>query len=318
MVERYTERARRAIFFARYEASVFGSVEITAEELLLGILREDKTAAMQAGLQGAGEAIRKELERLTPPAEQRVSMSVEFPLSAKAREALRFGAEEADALGHKNIDSAHLLLGLMRLEDGVASQLLKKHAIGLEAYRKIVAQGSVEAPASLRLLRPHERPGQTPVEPQAAALKPVISAVRQLIDVTTARLRASTDSYGEQRLKRKPWTRKEALGHLIDWAIAHQQWLAWALLQPMVRTAGYPAEEAVAAQRYATFAWAETVDLWISLNLLLVHVLLQVPESKLGVPCRIGVAEPVPLSKLMEAYFAYCEDIVGQIFAHLD
>ena len=142
--------------------------------------------------------------------------------------------------------------------------------------------------------------------------------MRQLVDNTGARLREFAAPHGDQRLKRKPWTRKEALGHLIDWAIAHQQWLARALMESRLTAAGYPDEAAVAVEHYADFGWVETVDLWISLNGLLVHVLLRVPEEKLRVQCRIGIAEPVPLSKLMEAYLAHLGDIVGQILARLD
>jgi hypothetical protein len=49
----------------------------------------------------------------------------------------------------------------------------------------------------------------------------------------------------------------------------------------------------------------------------LIHVLLRVPQDKLDVPCRIGIAAPVPLAKLIDAYLEYCQDIVGQILAHL-
>ncbi len=63
MFERYTEKARRTIFFARYEASSFGQPYIEAEHLLLGILREDKALTSRFFLQHASvEAIRKQIE----------------------------------------------------------------------------------------------------------------------------------------------------------------------------------------------------------------------------------------------------------------
>ena len=61
------------------------------------------------------------------------------------------------------------------------------------------------------------------------------------------RLREYADSFGNQRLKRKPWTRKEALGHLIDWAIAHRQWVTEALIESTFEAAGYSDEASVAA-----------------------------------------------------------------------
>lgn len=79
--------------------------------------------------------------------------------------------------------------------------------------------------------RPIERDSawnETPARPAAAPrLEPSIRALENLLDNTVAHLHAYSDSYGEHRLKRKPhtdqpWTRKEAFGHLIDWAMAHQ------------------------------------------------------------------------------------------------
>jgi hypothetical protein len=315
--ERYTERARRSIFFARYEASVLGSTSITCEALLLGILREDKAVAMQLG-SGALESILRELAKYAPPKEKGIATSVDMPLNQEMRRALTYAAEEAERLNHKLIDAAHLALGLLRVEDSLAAKLLRKHGIEIEAYRNTVGQELAEGPAVVRAavsFEPHQ-PG--PVRPPATSLEPTISGLRQLVGNTAARLREFAALYGDQRLKRKPWTRKEALGHLIDWAIAHQHWLTRALTEPRLTAAGYPDEAAVAVEHYADFGWVETVDLWVALNGLLVHVLLRVPEEKLSVQCRIGIAEPVPLSKLMETYLAHYDDIVGQILARLD
>ncbi len=76
MFERYTEKARRVIFFARYEASQFGSPYIETEHLLLGLLREDK-ALTNRFLRGHGEveAIHKQIEDHTV-AREKVSTSV--------------------------------------------------------------------------------------------------------------------------------------------------------------------------------------------------------------------------------------------------
>jgi ATP-dependent Clp protease ATP-binding subunit ClpC len=77
LFERYTERARRSIFFARYEASALFTSEITAEELLLGILREDKTVASRLGLD-ALIAIRREVEQLALPHGDRIPTSADL------------------------------------------------------------------------------------------------------------------------------------------------------------------------------------------------------------------------------------------------
>ncbi|MBZ5575508.1 MAG: hypothetical protein LAP40_02985 [Acidobacteriia bacterium] len=122
------------------------------------------------------------------------------------------------------------------------------------------------------------------------------------------------ESYGDQRRKRKPWSRREALGHLIDWATAHDHWFARALADPNLAVSGYPSDDWVTAQRYDRLPWAALPPLWCSMNRL-IHVLAQIPEEKLKTPCRIGVASPVPLGDLIAGYVDHCEDVVGQLLA---
>ena len=120
---------------------MLGTRKITCEGLLLGILREDKAVAMRVGI-GALDSIRNELEQLEPqPREGRASTSVDMPLSDESKRVLRFAAEEADALGHRHIDSPHLMLGVLRIEDSVAAQLLRKRGIEYEHFREVVARG---------------------------------------------------------------------------------------------------------------------------------------------------------------------------------
>jgi hypothetical protein len=315
LFERYTERARRSIFFARYEASLLGTMEITCEELLLGILREDKTVAIQLET-GALEAIRKELEQLAPPKGERVPTSVDLQVGKQMREALKFAADEADAMHHKHIEAAHLALGLLRVEDSLAAKLLRKYGMDYEQYRETVGRAMPEGAVVGPPVR-FELPEPPLVAPQSKSLEPTITALLQLVDNTAATLRENSDGYGNQRLKRKPWTRKEALGILIDWAMVHQQWVTLAMMEPKLTALAYPDEAVVGVQGYSDFAWAETVNLWVSLNRLLIHLLLRVPENKLDLPCRIGVAEPVSLAKLLEIYVEHCQDIFGQILARL-
>jgi len=318
LFERYTERARRSIFFARYEASVLGTLEITSGELLLGVLREDKTVSAHLA-SGAGEAIRKELEQLASPKGQRVATSVDMPLSDESKRALAYAAEEAENLNHKHIDPRHLVLGLMRVEESLAAKLLQNYGMVYEQYRKVVGQTPPESdavgPAVLRARHfGQPQPAQvTFVALPETVLAPAIHALRSLVNATAARLRGYANPYGDQRFGSKPWTPKEALGHLIDWAIAHHQWVAQAVMDSKVEATGYPDRAEVAVQHYADFPWPELVDLWLSLNRLLIHVLARIPEEKLQLPCRIGVAEPVPLAKLVEAYVEHCQDLVEQM-----
>jgi ATP-dependent Clp protease ATP-binding subunit ClpC len=100
MFERYTEKARRVIFFARYEASNFGSPYIETEHLLLGILREAKEVALRFHL--SPESIRNQIDSATVVREK-VSTSVDLPLSNESKRVLAYAAEEAEMLGHKHI-----------------------------------------------------------------------------------------------------------------------------------------------------------------------------------------------------------------------
>ena len=141
MFERYTEKARRTIFFARYEASQYGSPYIEAEFLLLGLLRENKALAARFFPSHASyEAIRLEIDRHQPVAEK-TSTSVDLPLSTESKRILAYAAEEAERLGHHFIGSEHLFLGILREQGCFAAQLLQQQGINLEAVRKDVAEG---------------------------------------------------------------------------------------------------------------------------------------------------------------------------------
>jgi ATP-dependent Clp protease ATP-binding subunit ClpC len=147
MFEKYTEKARRVIFFARYEASQFGSPYIETEHLLLGLLREDK-ALMHRFLRGPEpvEAIRKQIEDHTVMREK-VSTSVDLPLSNEGKRVLVYAAEEAERLSHNHIGTEHLLLGLLREENSFAAQLLNEHGIMLSQIREELSAKAHDSPA---------------------------------------------------------------------------------------------------------------------------------------------------------------------------
>src|SRR5579863_6939251 len=96
MFERYTEKARRVIFFARYEASQFGSPYIETEHLLLGIIREDRSLTNRF-LRSDMASIRKQIESHTTPREK-VSTSVDLPLSNESKRVLAYALEESERL----------------------------------------------------------------------------------------------------------------------------------------------------------------------------------------------------------------------------
>src|SRR5579884_1067391 len=132
MFERYTEKARRVIFFARYEASQFGSPFIETEHLLLGLLREDKALshALLSSSHSAVEEIRLEIDAYTvknPP----TPTSQDLPLSNECKRVLAFAAEEAERRDDRHIGTEHLLLGLLREKNSFAARLLTKRGVTL-------------------------------------------------------------------------------------------------------------------------------------------------------------------------------------------
>lgn len=140
MFERYTEKARRVVFFARYEASQFGTSEIQSEHLLLGILREGK-AALNAilGLTQV-EDIRLQIEAVAERGSKKLATSVDLPLANDSKRILAYAAEEAERLTQKHIGIEHLLLGILREEKSLGAKILHKQGVMLDPARKLIAE----------------------------------------------------------------------------------------------------------------------------------------------------------------------------------
>jgi ATP-dependent Clp protease ATP-binding subunit ClpA len=144
MFERYTERARRVIFFARYEASQFGSTIIGTEFLLLGILREDRNMGTRfLSPVFTAEHIREKVEaRLS--VHEKVSTSIDLPLSEESRHILGYAADEAQQLNQRHIGTEHLLLGILREEKCAAAQVLNEIGFDLNTVRERMAREVVQ------------------------------------------------------------------------------------------------------------------------------------------------------------------------------
>ena len=143
MFEKYTEKARRTIFFARYEASIFGSSQIETEHLLLGLFREDRALAAQFLASPAWlEAIRRSIMQWAKSGPI-VSTSVDLPLSHESQRVLAYAAEESARMNHKIVDTSHLLLGLLREEKSFAARLLGEHGITLDSARQQAQESEV-------------------------------------------------------------------------------------------------------------------------------------------------------------------------------
>ena len=136
MFERYTESARRVLFFSRYEACELGGAAIDADHILLGLTREAKGIVCEvfALSHVSLKNIRHEIEERARVG-QKLSPSVEIPFSEASRRTLGFAAEEADRLHHPYIGTEHLLLGLLRDDASPAALTLAKHGLRVEDVR---------------------------------------------------------------------------------------------------------------------------------------------------------------------------------------
>jgi len=141
MFERFTERARRVLFFARYEASQLGQISIESEHLLLGLLREGKglTSRLFAKHGVRLAEIATEIQRRTKSRE-RVSTSVEIPFSTETKRILHSAVDEADRLLHSYIGTEHLLLGIVREERSMAASILLEKGMRLQGVRDEIEQ----------------------------------------------------------------------------------------------------------------------------------------------------------------------------------
>jgi ATP-dependent Clp protease ATP-binding subunit ClpA len=173
MFERFTDRARRVVFFARYEASQLGSDCVDTCHLMLALFREDRDLMRRCvGSNAELERIRQRLETQMP--ERRcVAASVDLPLSPEVTRALTCASEEAERMGHPRvIETGHILLGLLRETGSAAARILEEHGVDLATLREEIARSHVGAAESLHspLADPHHLhwppPAPSPAQPR--------------------------------------------------------------------------------------------------------------------------------------------------------
>jgi ATP-dependent Clp protease ATP-binding subunit ClpC len=152
MFERYTERSRRVIFFARYEALQYGSPRISPEHILLGLLREDKTISsrfLPFRMSLSVDSVRREVEERIV-LRDRIPQSAELHLAPETKKVLFYANEESRHLKNRHIGPEHLLLGIIREEKSIAAEILMQHGLRVqdirdELVRQSGSQGSVAA-----------------------------------------------------------------------------------------------------------------------------------------------------------------------------
>jgi ATP-dependent Clp protease ATP-binding subunit ClpA len=152
MFECYTERARRVVFFARYEASQYGSNYIEAEHLLLGLVREDPHV-IKRFVTGADVDIKKKVEERIVR-HPKISTSIDLPLTHEGKRILAYANEEAERLTHRHIGTEHLLLGMLRESTCLAARLLDEIGMKLEDVRVLLSRSTRGAETSFEEFPP--------------------------------------------------------------------------------------------------------------------------------------------------------------------
>ena len=138
MWQRFTERARRVVFFAQEEAGRLGENYVSTEHLLLGLVREnDSVAARILDRMGVSLGrIRSEIERQVTRGDGRLGQDMQ--LTPRAKRVIDLAYDEARQLGNNYIGTEHLLLGLIREGEGLAGRVLAKLGVELERTRLVV------------------------------------------------------------------------------------------------------------------------------------------------------------------------------------
>jgi ATP-dependent Clp protease ATP-binding subunit ClpA len=141
--ERYSESARRALFYARLEAEITQSETIESTHVLLGVLceNEQSVATLLSTVNIDPHAFRKSLTAEEVPL-PRIPQRAELPIADDAKRILYLAALEADQLNSYAVTGCHLILGMLRVDSSQAAQLLAKGGLTPQMVRDFLARES--------------------------------------------------------------------------------------------------------------------------------------------------------------------------------
>jgi ATP-dependent Clp protease ATP-binding subunit ClpC len=141
MFDRFTDRAKKVMSFARQEAMKFNHEYIGTEHILLGLVQEGSGVAANVlkNMTVDLEKIRHEVEKIVKTGPSMVPMG-QLPFTPRAKKVLELSLEEASQLSHNYIGTEHLLLGLIRENEGIAAQVLTNLGVKLDEVREEVLE----------------------------------------------------------------------------------------------------------------------------------------------------------------------------------
>jgi len=141
MFERFTDRARKVMALANQEAQRFNHEYIGTEHVLLGLIKEGSGVAANVlkNLDVDLRKIRLEVEKIVQSGPDMVTMG-KLPQTPRAKKVIEYSMEEARHLNHNYVGTEHILLGLLREQEGVAAQVLMNLGLKLEEVREELSQ----------------------------------------------------------------------------------------------------------------------------------------------------------------------------------
>jgi ATP-dependent Clp protease ATP-binding subunit ClpC len=178
MFERFNNRSRLVVVHAQEEARALHHGYIGTEHLLLALVRDHHGmgATVLEAMGATEDRVRDRLRHYMPTVQEKDAPSGHIPFTPRAKRVLELGLREALQLGHDFIGTEHLLLALIREEDGLAGQTLRDLGVRLDAAREQVITRHPPGPG-----RSSESPGVHPVRSEVDSLRAEVARLRDLL-----------------------------------------------------------------------------------------------------------------------------------------
>ncbi len=144
-------------------------------------------------------------------------------------------------------------------------------------------------------------------------MREIAGGLAEIVERAAPELRRTGDKDASAPALPGGWSRKQAMGHLIDSASNNHQRFVRAALAGSLEWPGYDQNGCVRIQAFQEAPWPMVIDVWEAMNRLLVHVLAHLPAEAASAPCRIGDHGAIPLEELARQYVEHLQHHLDQL-----